>query len=99
MDVRRRIEIQARPERRRDRPRSSSVELAGDAFTITLGVPAGRACLEASVSSAAAGAEPTTRIVPLGDGTLTSLIGEELGVRTRDLAFEQALVTAREISI
>ncbi len=75
------------------------VELAGDAFTIALEVPAGRACLEASVSSPVAGAEATTRIVPLGDGTLTSLIGEELGVRTRDLAFEQALVTAREISI
>jgi len=75
------------------------VELAGDAFTISLGVPAGRACLEASVSSAVAGAEPTTRVVLLGDGTLTSLIGEELGLRTRDLAFEQALVTAREISI
>jgi hypothetical protein len=75
------------------------VELAGDAFTIVLGVQAGRACLEASVTGPAAGAEPTTRVVPLGDGSLTSLIGEELGVRTRDLAFEQALVTAREIAI
>ena len=77
----------------------SRVELAGDACIIALGVPAGRACLEASVSSGVAGAEPTTRVVPLGDGTLTSIIGEELGVRTRDLAFEQALVTAREIAI
>jgi glucose-6-phosphate dehydrogenase-like protein OpcA len=76
----------------------SRVELAGDAFTIALGVPAGRACLEASVGSAA-GPEPMIRVVPVGDATLTSLIGEELGVRTRDLAFEQALVSAREISI
>jgi hypothetical protein len=77
------------------------VALAADAFTISLSVPAGRACLEASVdnTNADAGAEPAARVVPLGDGSLASLIGEELGVRTRDLAFEQALVTAREISI
>jgi hypothetical protein len=34
----------------------------------------------------------------MGEGTLVSLIGEELGVRTRDLAFEEALVAAREIT-
>lgn len=79
----------------------SKVELAADAFTISLSVPAGRACLEASVAHIGtdARAELAARVVPLGDGTLASLIGEELGVRTRDLAFEQALVTAREISI
>lgn len=79
----------------------NTVALAADAFRISLSVPAGRACLEASVvnTSADTGAEPAARVVPLGDGSLASLIGEELGVRTRDLAFEQALVTAREISI
>jgi hypothetical protein len=70
-----------------------SVKLAGDALAIALRVRSGHSCLEATVG----GAEPTARIVPLGDGSLASLIGEELGVRTRDLAFEQALVTAREI--
>jgi len=81
-------------------PLLSRVELAADAFTISLSVPAGRACLEASVDNTSAGAraEPAARVVPLGDGSLASLIGEELGVRTRDFAFEQALVTAREIS-
>lgn len=79
----------------------SRVELAADAFTISLSAPAGRDCLEASVDNTGAGdrAEPAARVVPLGDGSLASLIGEELGVRTRDLAFEQALVTAREIAI
>ena len=75
------------------------VTLAADAFTISLSVPPGRACLEASVDNTSADAEPAARVVPLGDGSLASLIGEELGVRTRDFAFEQALVTAREISI
>ena len=79
----------------------SFVELVADAFSISLSVPAGRACLETSVvnTSADGHAEPAARVVPLGDGSPASLIGEELGVRTRDLAFEQALVTAREISI
>jgi hypothetical protein len=71
-----------------------SVRLAGDAVAVSLSVRPGSSCLEASVE----GAEATARIVPLGDGTLSSLICEELGVRTRDLAFEQALVAAREIS-
>lgn len=72
-----------------------SVRLAGDAVAISLVVRRGASCLEASV----AGAEATAGIVPLGDATLSSLIGEELGVRTRDFAFEQALVVAREISV
>jgi hypothetical protein len=71
----------------------TGVTLAGDGLAIALRVPEGKACLEAVVD----GAESSARIVPLGDGSLGSLIGEELGVRTRDLAFERALVTAREI--
>jgi glucose-6-phosphate dehydrogenase assembly protein OpcA len=70
-----------------------NVRLSGTQITMTLEAGS-RACLEATVG----GSEGTTRIVPLGDGTLGSLIGEELGVRTRDLAFEEALVAAREIS-
>ena len=67
--------------------------LSGAAIAMSLDVGR-RTCLEATVD----GSEGITRIVPLGDGSLGSLIGEELGVRTRDLAFEQALVAAREIS-
>jgi hypothetical protein len=69
------------------------VKLTGRKLSITLEVKPQRTCLEAAVD----GADASTRVVPLGDGTLTSLIGEELGVRTRDLAFEQALGSAREI--
>jgi hypothetical protein len=69
------------------------VTAASDGLRLALGVRPGASCLEASVD----GAEATARIVPLGNGSLASLIGEELGVRTRDLAFEQALVVAREI--
>ena len=71
-----------------------SVRLSGAAITMTLAVRS-RACLEATVD----GSEGTSRIVPLGEGTLASLIGEELAVRIRDIAFEEALVAAREISI
>lgn len=67
---------------------------AGD-LSIVLSVKPNLACLEASVDRA----EATTRVVPLGDGTLASLIAEELGVRTRDFAFEQALAAAREIRV
>lgn len=50
-------------------------------------------CLTAAVD----GLDSTTRVVPFGEGTLTALIGEELGVRTRDIAFERALTSALEI--
>ena len=71
------------------------VKLQGDHLTITLQASPSRACLKASVD----GEEETARVVPLGDGALTALIGEELGVRTRDLAFERALAAARELTV
>ena len=72
------------------------VALAGGALSITLHARTRHECLEASVKDAGS-LDASARIVPLGDGALASLISEELGVRTRDLAFEQALVAAREI--
>jgi Glucose-6-phosphate dehydrogenase subunit len=86
------IEIRGAKKTDRSTP-LASVTLTGAAITITLGVTSS-ACLEARL----AGAEGTVRVVPLGGGTLASLIGEELGVRTRDIAFEEALVAAREIT-
>jgi hypothetical protein len=50
-------------------------------------------CLLARVD----GVDGSARIVPLSDGSLATLINEELGVRTRDWAFEEALVAGREI--
>lgn len=69
------------------------VHLDGAPVSITAAVKAGHSCLAAAVD----GLDSSTRIVPLGEGTLASLIGEELGVRTRDLAFERALASALEI--
>jgi hypothetical protein len=54
----------------------------------------GRGCFEAK-----AGAVESEHVVPTGETSLSALIGEELGVRTRDLAFERALVAAREIRV
>ena len=69
------------------------VRLEADQLSITATLKEGRGCLAAAVD----GHHSSTRIVPLGDGSLASLIGEELGVRTRDLAFERALTSALEI--
>jgi glucose-6-phosphate dehydrogenase assembly protein OpcA len=71
----------------------SRVRLEGTAVSITAAVNEGHACLSAAIDQL----EGSTRIVSLGDGSLASLIGEELGVRTRDLAFERALASAQEM--
>lgn len=70
-----------------------SVRLSAEGLHVALGVRPNRTCLEAAVE----GDTASLRVVPLGDGNLSALIGEELGVRTRDLAFEQALAHAQEI--
>lgn len=69
------------------------VDLHGTPVSITAAVKEGHGCLAAAVN----GLDSSTRIVPLGEGTLGSLIAEELGVRTRDLAFERALASALEL--
>jgi glucose-6-phosphate dehydrogenase assembly protein OpcA len=71
----------------------AAVRLVAKDVAVSLRLTAGRDCLEAGVNGADGGA----RIVPLGAGTLAALIGEELAVRTRDVAFERALAAAREI--
>ncbi|HYT74754.1 MAG TPA: OpcA/G6PD domain-containing protein, partial [Vicinamibacterales bacterium] len=85
------IEIQPSPDRSAP---LHCVTLTGDGLSLSLDVKESRTCLEAVVNGIAASA----RVVPLAEGTLVSLIAEELGVRTRDLAFERALAGAREIS-
>lgn len=71
----------------------AAVRLVAKDVVLSLRLTAGRECLDAGVD----GAGGCARVVPLGDGSLPSLIGEELAVRTRDVAFERALVAAREI--
>lgn len=77
-----------------DSPPLTHVRLEAENLWISLELKSGRACLAATVE----GVDASTRIVPLGDGSLASLMAEELGVRTRDLAFEQALMAAQEIA-
>jgi glucose-6-phosphate dehydrogenase assembly protein OpcA len=68
------------------------VSLDCDGVPVTLKMREGRPCFEAT-----AGSNESEHVVPTGDASLSGLIGEELGVRTRDLAFERALIAAREI--
>ena len=75
-----------------DRTPLRRVRLEGAQIAITATASDTTECLAAAVD----GLEGSTRIVPLGEGTLTALIGEELGVRTRDFAFERALASALE---
>jgi glucose-6-phosphate dehydrogenase assembly protein OpcA len=72
-----------------------SVTISADGMEITLHVRSSRSCLSASVKGVAAG--ELSRVVPLGDRALNTLISEELGVRARDVAFERALAAALEI--
>lgn len=71
----------------------AAVRLVAKEVAVSLRLTAGRDCLEANVD----GDDGCARIVPLGSGTLAALIGEELAVRTRDVAFERALLAARQI--
>ena len=88
------VAIDLRPSDRVD-PRTllDSVELDAGAQKIIVKMHHDRGCLEAEI----VGHEASARIVPLGEGTLTAVIGEELGVRARDKAFELALAAALEI--
>ena len=64
------------------------MRLSGAGPGLTLQVQRDRTCLEAQVD----GAEGA-RMVPLGDGALASQFAAEIGVRTRDVAFERAAAT------
>ena len=59
---------------------------------LTLRIEGDGGCLHAEVDGAGG-----ARIVPLGDGALAARFAEEIGVRTRDAAFERALVAAMEM--
>ena len=71
----------------------AAVRLVAKDMAVSLRLTPGRDCLDAGVD----GVGGCARVVPLGDASLPSLIGEELAVRTRDVAFERALLAAREI--
>lgn len=72
----------------------STVRLTGEGPALTLSVKGDRTCLEAEVEGGGG-----ARVVTLGDGSLASRFVEEVGVRTRDTAFERALVTVMETGL
>jgi glucose-6-phosphate dehydrogenase assembly protein OpcA len=79
-----RIEIQASDE---GAP-IAAISLTGDALGLHLRLAKSRTCVE---SAAQVGETGTSRVVSLGDESLTALLTEELRIRSRDRAFEHAL--------
>jgi glucose-6-phosphate dehydrogenase assembly protein OpcA len=72
-----------------DRPSAiGRVCLTGGSLDLNLVLAKSRRCVE---SAAAVGQTSTSRVVSLGDDSLTALLSEELRIRSRDHAFERAL--------
>ena len=70
------------------------VRLSGGGTGLTLQVHENDTCLEASIDGVGGAS-----MVPLGDGSLASRFVEDIAVRTRDAAFERALVAAVEMDV
>jgi len=66
----------------------ASVSLTGGSRALHLRLAKSRTCVE---SAAQVGQSGTSRVVSLGDESLTALLTEELRIRSRDRAFESAL--------
>ena len=69
-----------------------SLQLTGDGMTLSLRLLSSDACVETVVTLP--GAAPASRVVSMGDQGLAALLGEELRVRSRDKAFEDAVAAA-----
>lgn len=72
------------------------VELGGDDEALTLSLASSRTCVEAAVRLRGHGG--ASRIVWLGEQGLAALVGEELRIRSRDLAFERAVAAAEGVA-
>jgi len=66
----------------------ASVSLTGGGRALQLRLAKSKTCVE---SAAQVGQSGTSRVVSLGDESLTALLTEELRIRSRDRAFESAL--------
>jgi glucose-6-phosphate dehydrogenase assembly protein OpcA len=80
-------------------PRGAAIEsvaLTGGDTRLSLRLLPNRTCIESLVERA--GQVVASRIGPAGDDRLEALLGEELRMRSRDVAFEDALRQARVIS-
>jgi glucose-6-phosphate dehydrogenase assembly protein OpcA len=72
-----------------DRPSPiTRISLTGGSQDLHLRLAKSAKCVE---SAAHVGQSGTSRVVSLGDDSLTALLGEELRIRSRDHAFERAL--------
>jgi glucose-6-phosphate dehydrogenase assembly protein OpcA len=71
-----------------------TVVLGGDQ-ELVLRVAPSRSCVEAAAR--VRDLPSTSRIVSLGDQGLAALLGEELRIRARDVAFERAVVASRSL--
>jgi glucose-6-phosphate dehydrogenase assembly protein OpcA len=72
-----------------------SLALTGGEMTLSLRLLPNNVCLETTV--ALPGTAPATRVVSTGDQALATLMSEELRVRSRDQAFEDAIAAARAL--
>ena len=69
------------------------VVLGDDTQELTLRLAANHTCVESAAR--VHGLAPASRIVSLGDQGLAALLGEELRIRSRDLAFERAVAASK----
>lgn len=74
-------------------PPIEAVVLGDGAQELTLRLAGSRTCVEATAR--VRGLAPASRIVSIGDQGLAALLGEELRIRSRDLAFERAVAAAK----
>ena len=72
-----------------------SVALGNGSQELSLRLASTRTCVE--TAARVAGADAASRTVSLGDQRLAALIGEELRIRARDLAFERAIAASKEM--
>lgn len=74
-------------------PPIEAVALGDGAQELTLRLASSRTCVEATARLR--GLAPASRIVSVGDQELATLLGEELRIRSRDLAFERAVAASK----
>ena len=70
-----------------------AVALGDGSQELSLRLAATRTCVE--TAARLTGVDPASRIVSLGEQGLASLLGEELRIRARDLAFERAVAASK----
>jgi glucose-6-phosphate dehydrogenase assembly protein OpcA len=70
-----------------------AVRLGGPEATLSLRLLSNRTCIETRADGIG---RAVSRVVPLGDQGTTALLGEELRIRARDVAFEAAATAAAQ---